>query len=106
MKSRRIILAVVALADVVARLVLGLPSAFAVLGMVAMISIPMCLAFMVADAVPWRRDQFIASTVGLIGLPMALLVPQWGWLGAIAVILAQALAWGRQQAGAGRPAPA
>jgi len=105
-RSRRIILAVVALADVVARLVLGLPSAFAVLGIVAIISIPMCLAFMVADAVPWRRDQFIASAVGLVGLPVALLVPQWGWVAAIAVIAAQVLAWGRHQAGAGNPAPA
>ena len=103
MRSRRIILAVVALADVLARLVLGLPGAFAVLGLVAIVSIPMCLAFMVADAVPWQRDQFIASAVGL---PVALLVPQWGWVAAIAVIAAQAIAWVRHTAGAGTPAPA
>ena len=106
MRSRRIILAVVALADVLARLVLGLPGAFAVLGLVAIVSIPMCLAFMVADAVPWQRGQFIASAVGLVGLPVALLVPQWGWVAAIAVIAAQAIAWVRHTAGAGTPAPA
>ena len=106
MRSRRIILAVVALADVLARLVLGLPGAFAVLGLVAIVSIPMCLAFMVADAVPWQRDQFIASAVGLVGLPVALLVPRWGWVAAIAVIAAQAIAWVRHTAGAGTPAPA
>lgn len=106
MRTRRIILIVVALADVLARLVLGLPGAFAVLGLVAIVGIPMCLAFMVADAVPWHRDQFIASAVGLVGLPVALLVPQWGWVAAIAVIAAQAIAWVRHTAGAGTPAPA
>ena len=95
-----------ALAAVIARLVLGLPAAFGVMGAVAIIGVPMCLAFMVADAVPWRRDQFIASATGLIGLPVALLLPGWGWLAAIAVVLAQAVAWPRGAAGAGGPAPA
>lgn len=106
MRARRIILAVLALADLVARFVLGLPGAFAVLGAVAIVGIPMCLAFMVADAAPWRRDQFIASAVALVGLPVALLAPQWGWVAAVVVIAAQALAWVRRAAGAGCPAPA
>ena len=106
MRTRRIILATLAVADVMARLVLGLPGAFAVLGSVAIVGIPMCLAFMVADAVPWRREQFVASAAGLVGLPMALLIPSWGWVAAVAVVIAQVLAWPRHTAGAGTPAPA
>ena len=63
MRTRRIVILVLAIGDLIARFVLGLPGAFAVLGTVAIIGIPMCLAFMVADAVPWQRDQFIASAV-------------------------------------------
>ena len=106
MRTRRIVLLVLAIGDLVARFVLGLPGAFAVLGTVAIIGIPMCLAFMVADAVPWQRDQFIASAVALVGLPMVLLIPVWGWIAAIAVIIAQIIAIGRSAAGAGVPAPA
>jgi hypothetical protein len=106
MRTRRIVLLVLAIGDLVARFVLGLPGAFAVLGTVAIIGIPMCLAFMVADAVPWQRDQFIASAVALVGLPMVLLIPVWGWIAAIAVIIAQIIALGRSAAGAGMPAAA
>jgi len=106
MRTRRIILAALAVADVMARLVLGLPGAFAVLGAVAIVGIPMCLAFMVADAVPWRREQFVASAAGLVGLPVALLIPSWGWVAAVAVVIAQALAWPRAATGGTLPAPA
>ena len=106
MRTRRIVLLVLAVGDLVAWFVLGLPGAFAVLGTVAIIGIPMCLAFMVADAVPWQRDQFIASAVALVGLPMVLLIPVWGWVAAIAVIIAQIMAWWGSNAGAGAPAPA
>ena len=102
MRTRRIVLLVLAVGDLVARFVLGLPGAFAVLGTVAIIGIPMCLAFMV----PWQRDQFIASAVALVGLPMVLLIPVWGWVAAIAVIIAQIMAWWGSNAGAGAPAPA
>ncbi|MEI7520644.1 MAG: hypothetical protein WCK40_04785 [Thermoleophilia bacterium] len=106
MRTRRIVILVLAVGDLIARFVLGLPGAFAVLGAVAIIGIPMCLAFMVADAVPWQRDQFIASAVALIGFPMVLLIPTWGWVAAIAVIIAQIIAWWGTNAGAGVPAPA
>lgn len=92
MRSRRIILGVLALAVIVARLALGLPAAFPVLGLVAIVAIPLCLAFMVADAIPWRRDPFVASAVGLVGLPLALLIPVWGWIAAVVVIAAQVIA--------------
>ncbi len=93
MRTRRIILVVLAIADVLARLVLGLPAAFGVMGAVAIIGVPICLAFMVADAVPWQRDQFVASAAGLVGLPVALLIPSLGWLATVAVVIAQVLAW-------------
>ena len=79
---------VLAAADLVARLALGLPGAFPVLGIVAIVGLPMCLAFMVADAVPWRRDAFIASLLGAVGLPLAL-QPTWGWVGVVVALLAQ-----------------
>ncbi len=106
MRTRRIVLLVLAVGDLVARFVLGLPGAFAVLGTVAIIGIPMCMAFMVADSVPWQLDQFIASAVALVGLPMVLLIPAWGWVAAIAVIIAQVMAWWGSNARAGAPAPA
>lgn len=106
MRTRRIVLLVLAVGDLVARFVLGLPGAFAVLGTVAIIGIPMCMAFMVADAVPWQRGQFIASAVALVGFPMVLLIPVWGWVAAIAVIIAQVMAWWGSNARAGAPAPA
>ena len=93
MRARRAIIAALAVAALVGRLVLGLPTAFPVLGLVAIVGVPVCLAFMVADAIPWRRDSFIASTAGLVGLPVALLLPVWGWTATIVVIAAQALAW-------------
>jgi len=35
----------------------------------------------------------IASGVALVGLPLALVIPVWGWVFALAVVLAQAAAW-------------
>jgi hypothetical protein len=88
-----VILAVLGIADVVARLVLGLPAAFGVLMMVAIIGVPLAAAFLAADCIPLRRGHAIASAVALVGLPMALLVPVWGWVAAAAVVAAQVAAW-------------
>lgn len=93
MTYRRVILAVLGIADVVARLVLGLPAAFGVLMMVAIIGVPLAAAFLAADCIPLRRGHAIASAVALVGLPMALLVPVWGWVAAAAVVAAQVAAW-------------
>jgi len=90
---RRVILAVLGIADVVARLVLGLPAAFGVLMMVAIIGVPLAAAFLAADCIPLRRGHAIASAVALVGLPLALLVPVWGWVAAAAVVAAQVAAW-------------
>jgi len=90
---RRVILAVLGIADVVARLVLGLPAAFGVLMMVAIIGVPLAAAFLAADCIPLRRGHAIASSVALVGLPLALLVPVWGWVAAAAVVAAQVAAW-------------
>ena len=57
MRTRRIVLLVLAVGDLVARFVLGLPGAFAVLGTVAIVGIPMCLAFMVAEECQQRRSH-------------------------------------------------
>ena len=93
MTYRRVILAVLGIADVVARLVLGLPAAFGVLMMVAIIGVPLAAAFLAADCIPLRRGHAIASAVALVGLPMALLVPVWGWIAALVVVVAQAVTW-------------
>ena len=93
MTYRRVILAVLGIADVVARLVLGLPAAFGVLMMVAIIGVPLAAAFLAADCIPLRRGHAIASAVALVGLPLALLVPVWGWVAAAAVVAAQVAAW-------------
>ena len=93
MTYRRVILALLGIADVVARLVLGLPAAFGVLMMVAIIGVPLAAAFLAADCIPLRRGHAIASAVALVGLPMALLVPVWGWIAALVVVVAQAVAW-------------
>lgn len=93
MTYRRVILAVLGIADVVARLVLGLPAAFGVLMMVAIIGVPLAAAFLAADCIPRRRGHAIASAVALVGLPLALLVPVWGWVAAAAVVAAQVAAW-------------
>ena len=93
MTYRRVIIAVLGIADVVARLVLGLPAAFGVLMMVAIIGVPLAAAFLAADCIPLRRGHAIASAVALVGLPMALLVPVWGWVAAAAVVAAQVAAW-------------
>jgi hypothetical protein len=90
---RRVILAVLGIADVVARLVLGLPAAFGVLMMVAIIGVPLAAAFLAADCIPLRRGHAVASAVALVGLPLALLVPVWGWVAAAAVVAAQVAAW-------------
>jgi hypothetical protein len=90
---RRVILAVLGIADVVARLVLGLPAAFGVLMMVAIIGVPLAAAFLAADCIPLRRGHAIASAVALVGLPLALLVPVWGWVAAAAVVAAQVAVW-------------
>ena len=93
MTYRRVILAVLGIADVVARLVLGLPAAFGVLMMVAIIGVPLAAAFLAADCIPLRRGHAIASAVALVGLPLALLVPVWGWVAAAAVVAAQVAVW-------------
>ena len=93
MTYRRVILAVLGIADVVARLVLGLPAAFGVLMMVAIIGVPLAAAFLAADCIPLRRGHAIASAVALVGLPLALLVPVWGGVAAAAVVAAQVAAW-------------
>lgn len=93
MTYRRVILAVLGMAAVVGRLWLGLPEAFGVLMIVAVISLPLAAAFLAADCIPMRRDDAIASGVALVGLPMALLIPVWGWIAALVVVLAQAVAW-------------
>lgn len=93
MTYRRVILALLGIADVVARLVLGLPAAFGVLMMVAIIGVPLAAAFLAADCIPLRRGHAIASAVALVGLPLALLVPVWGWVAAAAVVAAQVAAW-------------
>lgn len=93
MTYRRVILGVLGVADVVARLALGLPGAFPVLMIIALIGVPLSAAFLAADCIPLRRAHALASGVALVGLPLALLIPVWGWLFAIAVALAQAAAW-------------
>lgn len=102
MTYRRVILAVLGIVDVVARLALGLPGAFPILMLVAIIALPLAAAFLAADCIPMRRDHAIASGVALVGLPMALLVPVWGWIAALVVVAAQAVAWatGRQRGAA------
>jgi len=90
---RRIILAVLGIADVVARLALGLPGAFPILMMVALLGVPLSAAFLAADCIPLRRAHAVASGVALVGLPLALVIPVWGWIFALAVVLAQAAAW-------------
>lgn len=93
MTYRRIILAVLAIADVVARLVLGLPQAFGVMALVALVGIPLSLAFLAADCVPMRRWHAVASGAALVGLPLALLIPTWGWMLTAAAGVAQAFPW-------------
>lgn len=93
MTYRRIILGVMGTVDVIARLWLGLPGAFPVLMMVALIGVPLSAAFVAADCIPLRRAHAIASGVALVGLPLALVIPVWGWVFALAVVLAQAAAW-------------
>ena len=93
MTYRRIILGVLGTVDVIARLWLGLPGAFPVLMMVALIGVPLSAAFVAADCIPLRRAHAIASGVALVGLPLALVIPVWGWVVALAVVLAQAAAW-------------
>lgn len=93
MTYRRIILGVLGTVDVIARLWLGLPGAFPVLMMVALIGVPLSAAFGAADCIPLRRAHAIASGVALVGLPLALVIPVWGWVFALAVVLAQAAAW-------------
>jgi hypothetical protein len=90
---RRVILAVLGLASAAARLALGLPEAFGVLMIVAVIGVPLSAAFLAADCIPMRRDHAIASGIALVGLPMALLVPVWGWIAALVVVAAQVVAW-------------
>ncbi len=93
MTYRRVILAVLGLADAVARLWLGLPEAFGVLMLVAVVGVPLSAAFLAADCIPLRRGHAVASGVALVGLPMALLIPVWGWIAALVVVAAQAVAW-------------
>jgi hypothetical protein len=90
---RRVILAVLAVADVIARLWLGLPEAFGVLMLVAVISLPLGGAFLAADCIPMKKWHALASGVALVGLPAALLLPIWGWVIALAVAAAQVAAW-------------
>lgn len=94
MTYRRVILAVLGVADVVARLALGLPEAFGVLSLVALVGIPVSAAFLAADCIPMRRWHAMASGVGLVGLPLALVIPTWGWIIAALVVVAQVAAWG------------
>lgn len=93
MTYRRVILGVLAVADVIARLWLGLPNAFGVLMIVAVIALPLGAAFLAADCIPMRKWHALASGVALVGLPMALLVPTWGWIAALVVAVAQGAAW-------------
>ncbi len=93
MTYRRVILAVLAVADVIARLWLGLPEAFGVLMLVAVISLPLGGAFLAADCIPMKKWHALASGVALVGLPAALLLPIWGWVIALAVAAAQVAAW-------------
>jgi len=90
---RRVILAVLAVADVIARLWLGLPEAFGILMIVAVIALPLGGAFLAADCIPMRKWHALASGVALVGLPAALLLPVWGWIIALAVAAAQVVAW-------------
>jgi hypothetical protein len=91
---RRVILSVLGAADVVARLALGLPEAFGVLSLVALVGIPVSAAFLAADCIPLRRWHAMASGVALVGLPLALVIPTWGWTIAALVVAAQVAAWG------------
>lgn len=93
MTYRRVILGLLGLVAAVARLWLGLPEAFGVLMIVAVVGVPLSAAFLAADCIPLRRGHAIASGVALVGLPMALLVPVWGWIAALVVVAAQAVAW-------------
>ena len=93
MTYRRVILGVLAVLDVVARLLLGLPEAFGVLMLVAVIALPLGGAFLAADCIPLRKWHALASGVALIGLPAALLLPVWGWIIALLVAAAQIAAW-------------
>lgn len=93
MTYRRVILGVLGMADVVARLGLGLPGAFGVLSLVALVSLPLAAAFLAADCIPMKRDHAVASGIALVGLPAALLFPVWGWIAALVVVAAQVVAW-------------
>jgi hypothetical protein len=101
MTYRRVILALLGAADVVARLALGLPEAFGVLSLVALVGIPVSAAFLAADCIPMRRWHAMASGVGLVGLPLALVIPTWGWIIAAFVVAAQVAAWAASR----RPSP-
>ncbi len=94
MTYRRVILAVLGAADVVARLALGLPEAFGVLSLVALVGIPVSAAFLAADCIPMRRWHAMASGAALVGLPLALVIPTWGWIIAALVVVAQVAALG------------
>lgn len=91
---RRVILGVLGVVAAVARLWLGLPNAFGVLMLVAVVGLPLGAAFLAADCIPLRKWHAQASGVALIGLPAALLLPVWGWIIALAVAGAQVAAWG------------
>lgn len=93
MTYRRVILGVLAVLDVVARLWLGLPEAFGVLMLVAVIVLPLGGAFLAADCIPLRKWHALASGAALVGLPAALLLPVWGWIIALLVAAAQVAAW-------------
>lgn len=93
MTYRRVILGVLAVLDVVARLWLGLPEAFGVLMLVAVIALPLGGAFLAADCIPLRKWHALASGAALVGLPAALLLPIWGWIIALLVAAAQLGAW-------------
>lgn len=93
MTYRRVILGVLGVADVIARLALGLPEAFGVLSLVALVGIPVSAAFLAADCIPLRRWHAMASGTALVGLPLALVIPTWGWVIAALVVAAQIGAW-------------
>ena len=99
MTYRRVILGLLAVADVVARLWLGLPNAFGVLMIVAVIALPLGAAFLAADCIPLRPWHAVASAVALVGLPAALLLPVWGWVIALLVAAAQPAAWALSRGG-------
>ncbi|MBM3635239.1 MAG: hypothetical protein FJW99_08185 [Actinobacteria bacterium] len=65
--------------------------------MVALIGVPLSAAFLAAGCIPLRRAHAVVSGVALVGLPLGLMIPVWGWIVALVVVLAQVAARGAGQ---------